>query len=187
MENGHSFGTRKKPSKTLEEVRELWDRQQNRGRFNEIFEIEAMGPLISLGNLPKLFREALWHHFIDNAPALSSLIKLYKVIFWLVQRGAKYRVCKCSHGLTVCTPSRTLSMGFPGESLLDRGRSSPQLSQTPCFELSVKSPEGGNAFTPTRCWQFPNREDGSTSERGEELGAAVSISHANPETTASDI
>ena len=31
-----------------EEVRILWDRQKNLGRFNDIFEIEAVGPLILL-------------------------------------------------------------------------------------------------------------------------------------------
>ena len=34
------------------------DRQQNQGRFNDIFEIEAIGPLILLVHFLKLFREA---------------------------------------------------------------------------------------------------------------------------------
>ena len=29
-----------------EEVRIVWDRQKNLGRFNDIFEIEAVGPLV---------------------------------------------------------------------------------------------------------------------------------------------
>ena len=39
-----------------EEVRILWDRQKNLGRFNDIFEIEAVGPLVLLENFPDLFR-----------------------------------------------------------------------------------------------------------------------------------
>ena len=57
----------------LAEVREQWDRQQNRDRFNDILETEAIGPLILLMNFPELFREAQWLHFTDNVAALSSL------------------------------------------------------------------------------------------------------------------
>ena len=35
-----------------EEVRILWDRQKSLGRFNDIFEIEAVGPLVLLENFP---------------------------------------------------------------------------------------------------------------------------------------
>ena len=48
---------------------------------------------------------------------------------------------------------------------------------SPSFELFVTSSDGERAFTPTRCWQLPNREDGSTSVRREELCAVGSISH----------
>ena len=57
-----------------EEVRILWDRQKNSGRFNEIFEIEAVGPLVLLENFPDMFRGSLWLHFLDNAAALSNLV-----------------------------------------------------------------------------------------------------------------
>ena len=57
-----------------EEVRILWDRQKNLGRFNEIFEIEAVGPLVLLENFPDMFRGSLWLHFLDNAAALSNLV-----------------------------------------------------------------------------------------------------------------
>ena len=75
----------------------------------------------------------------------------------MVQRGAKYSVCKCSHGLTVWIPSRTLSMGFPGHSWLDRGRSSPQLSRTPSLRAlreklgwrEVSSRQHGVGSSPT--------------------------------------
>ena len=57
-----------------EEVRILWDHQKNLGRFNDIFEIEAIGPLILLENFPDLFRGSLWLHFLDNAAALSNFV-----------------------------------------------------------------------------------------------------------------
>ena len=57
-----------------EEVRILLDRQKNLGRFNDIFEIEAVGPLVLLENFPDLFRGSLWLHFLDNAAALSNLV-----------------------------------------------------------------------------------------------------------------
>ena len=57
-----------------EEVRILWDRQKNLGRFNEIFEIEAVGPLVLLENFPEQFLGSLWLHFLDNAAALSNLV-----------------------------------------------------------------------------------------------------------------
>ena len=52
-----------------EEVRILWDHQKNLGRFSDIFEIEAIGPLILLVNFPDL-----WLHFLDIAAALSNLV-----------------------------------------------------------------------------------------------------------------
>ena len=50
-------------------VRQLWDHQQCQLRFNDIYEVEAVGPLILLYNFPKVFRNCLWLHFIDNAAA----------------------------------------------------------------------------------------------------------------------
>ena len=44
------------------------------GRFNDIFEIEAVGPLVLLENFPDQFRGSLWLHFLDNAAALSNLV-----------------------------------------------------------------------------------------------------------------
>ena len=57
-----------------EEVRILWDHQKNLVRFNDIFEIAAVGPLILLENFPDLFRGSLWLHFLENAAALSNLV-----------------------------------------------------------------------------------------------------------------
>ena len=56
------------------EVRRLWDKQRTRNRWNDIFEIEAVGPLVLLENYPEALEGSLWLHFVDNAAALSSLI-----------------------------------------------------------------------------------------------------------------
>ena len=45
-----------------------------RGRYNDIFEVEAIGPLVILENYPVLLRGCLWLHFVDNAAALSCLV-----------------------------------------------------------------------------------------------------------------
>ena len=42
--------------------------------YKDIYLIEAIGPLILLTAFPKLLRDALWLHFIDNAAAEASLI-----------------------------------------------------------------------------------------------------------------
>ena len=57
-----------------EEVRILWDRQKHLRRFNDIFEIEAVGPLVLLEKFPDQFRGSLWLHFLDNSAALSNLV-----------------------------------------------------------------------------------------------------------------
>ena len=56
------------------ELRDLWDRQRRRERYNDIFEVEAVGPLLLVYNFPETFRNSLWLHFIDNAAALACLI-----------------------------------------------------------------------------------------------------------------
>ena len=43
-------------------------------RFNDIFEIEAIGPLVLLENFLDMFRGSLWLQFLDNAAALSNLV-----------------------------------------------------------------------------------------------------------------
>ena len=61
------------------EIRGLWSRQrksyQEDNEFNDITEIEAIGPLLILHNWPWLVRDALWIHFIDNNGALGALVK----------------------------------------------------------------------------------------------------------------
>ena len=61
--------------KVPQEIRDLWDWQQSLARHNDIYEVEAIGPLLLLFNWPELFRDTLWLHFIDNQAALASLVK----------------------------------------------------------------------------------------------------------------
>ena len=60
------------------ELRELWSLQKNRsktGATTDIFEIEAIGPLIALLEWPHLLANRPWIHFIDNVGAQQALIK----------------------------------------------------------------------------------------------------------------
>ena len=61
-----------------ETIRHLWSKQKAshilHGEFNDIAEIEAIGPLLILHNWPWLLRNALWIHFIDNNGALGALV-----------------------------------------------------------------------------------------------------------------
>ena len=57
-------------------VRQIWAEQ--RGRASEYFdiqEIEAVGPLFALLTWPEILRHSLWFHYIDNAGALSALVR----------------------------------------------------------------------------------------------------------------
>ena len=42
--------------------------------YRDIYAVEAVGPLLLLTAFPKVFKNALWLHFIDNTSAESSLI-----------------------------------------------------------------------------------------------------------------
>ena len=57
-----------------EQVRKRWAAQRGQDSRHDIFEIEAVGPLILLSNFAELLRGSLWLHFIDNDAALSSLV-----------------------------------------------------------------------------------------------------------------
>ena len=57
-----------------DEVRKKWDPARSHGRPNDIFEIEAVGPLVVLHNFADAVRGAPRLHFGDNAAALSSLV-----------------------------------------------------------------------------------------------------------------
>ena len=60
-------------------LRRLWALQSSKTfkghDQRDIFEIEAVGPLIALDMWPELFRGVLWLHFIDNAAAQASLTR----------------------------------------------------------------------------------------------------------------
>lgn len=56
-------------------IRNLWDRQAGLDEYNDIFLIEAIGPLAILETFPKIVKNSLWLHFIDNVAAQHSLIK----------------------------------------------------------------------------------------------------------------
>jgi len=60
------------------EIRRLWSRQRSRpslsGEYNDIIEIEGIGPLLILHNWGWLLKNALWIHFIDNNSALGALV-----------------------------------------------------------------------------------------------------------------
>ena len=44
-------------------------------RLSDIFEVEAVGPLLVLHNFHEELVDCLWLHFIDNAAALSSVVR----------------------------------------------------------------------------------------------------------------
>ena len=55
------------------ELRALWSRQRGRGMlYNDIFEIEAVGPLLILDQWGRRMRNCLWLHFIDNEGAQAA-------------------------------------------------------------------------------------------------------------------
>ena len=57
-------------------VRALWTRQTEICEEHfDILEVEAIGPVIVLETWPHLVQGRLWLHFIDNANALSALVK----------------------------------------------------------------------------------------------------------------
>ena len=56
------------------QIRKAWDRQRD-GELNNIYLIEALGPLAVLETFPKVLRNCLWLHFIDNIAAQHTLIK----------------------------------------------------------------------------------------------------------------
>ena len=102
---------------------------KNLGRFDDIFEIEAVGPLVLLENYPDQFRGSLWLHFLDNAAALSNLVNgSSSVIQGDILIGGTWsqiQRLRGSHGLTVWIRSQTLWMGFPGDGWMGLGRSNP--------------------------------------------------------------
>jgi hypothetical protein len=57
-------------------VRDLWAKQKSRREpHTDIFEIEAIGPLLLLEAYPEILKGTLFLHFIDNSAALAALVK----------------------------------------------------------------------------------------------------------------
>ena len=48
---------------------------QKQSRFNDIYEVEAIGPLLVLHNWGRVLAGRLWFRFIDNAAALATLVR----------------------------------------------------------------------------------------------------------------
>ena len=55
-------------------IRDLWDRQGAEER-NDIYCVEAIGPLAILETWPNIVKSSLWLHFIDNSAAQHALIR----------------------------------------------------------------------------------------------------------------
>ena len=55
-------------------LRRLWAKQV-RGLFSDIFQVEAVGPLLLAHNYGERLRGRYWLHFIDNSSAQYSIIK----------------------------------------------------------------------------------------------------------------
>ena len=52
----------------------MWAEMAEKERYRDIYLIEAVGPLVLMTAFPKLMRDALWVHLIDNSAAEAALI-----------------------------------------------------------------------------------------------------------------
>ena len=55
-------------------IRAMWGQMAGIKDYKDIFLIEAVGPLLLLCTFPRLMRNALWLHFVDNESAEASLV-----------------------------------------------------------------------------------------------------------------
>ena len=58
-----------------DDLRTHWDSKRKGNRKNDIYEVEAVGPLLVLANFGVDLVDCLWLHFVDNSGALSSLVR----------------------------------------------------------------------------------------------------------------
>ena len=58
-----------------EDLRSEWDVNKKMNRFNDIFEVEVVGPLLVLYNFGGVLVGCLWLHVADNAAALSAVVR----------------------------------------------------------------------------------------------------------------
>ena len=56
-------------------LRDSWMIASGTRSYQDIFLVEALGPLLLLVTYPNLLRNCLWIHFIDNSAAEASLIR----------------------------------------------------------------------------------------------------------------
>ena len=56
-------------------LRDAWRTHSASSRPNDIFLIEAIGPLVLLCTFPNVFKNALWLHFIDNTASQYALVR----------------------------------------------------------------------------------------------------------------
>jgi len=56
------------------EIRRMWAKLAGVIDYKDIFLVEAIGPILLLCTFPRVMRNALWIHYIDNESAESSLI-----------------------------------------------------------------------------------------------------------------
>ena len=56
-------------------IRKMWARRASLDGVRDIYQIEAVGPLLVLHNWGHMSRDHLWIHLIDNEGALASLAK----------------------------------------------------------------------------------------------------------------
>jgi hypothetical protein len=56
------------------DIRLMWAAMAGTPGYKDIFLVEAIGPLLLLWTFPRLMRNALWIHYIDNESAEASLI-----------------------------------------------------------------------------------------------------------------
>ena len=61
--------------KVPREVRMYWSACASSAPANDIYEIEAIGPLVVLATWPRLLQGCLWIHFLDNAAAQAAYVK----------------------------------------------------------------------------------------------------------------
>ena len=57
-----------------DDLRTQWDSKRKGNRYNDIYEVEAVGPLLVLANFGVDLIDCLWLH-VDNSGALSSLVR----------------------------------------------------------------------------------------------------------------
>ena len=56
-------------------IRDQWRKVAGTEEYQDIFLVEALGPLLLLLTFPKVLRDCLWIPFIDNSAAEASLIR----------------------------------------------------------------------------------------------------------------